>query len=317
MSDERLRSLERRWRETGAPSDRRAWLEELVKLGRATLADRRLLEHEQKTERLMAGHYERTEKAKTQFRYPGAAVLQQNLEMLLRYAHDGELRVTIVIGQREDGDGDGVAGTPWEREIGYIGRSTGRAPAWLLLPTSRSSAGGALLMDCILQLEIDGSSQWLYPTYDPSLWVWERATGRHLLEPWSQFEHERLVYLAESLGVRAGDFFPYAESLGVEFKNARESLRGQLAMALETAGEPAVRAAIERAARALHDSQEQRKREAAKKRKRRLELQKSDECADCHSIIPAGQGVLDNVDGRTLCAECANSPTNPEIGGGP
>ena len=55
--------------------------------------------------------------------------------------------------------GDPETGRDWGEEndvTGYVGRSTGPSKVPLLLATRRSMGGGAILVDCVLRMLVDG-----------------------------------------------------------------------------------------------------------------------------------------------------------------
>jgi len=100
--------------------------------------------------------------------------------------------------------------------------------------------GVPLLTDYILQIynTNDGRIYWQHPSYNPSLWTWEKFS-RNLLRPWSDNAVERMVWLAQELGVRVSDLWE---------PNAR-GIRTVIANAVEAHGEGWTRQAIEDAAR--------------------------------------------------------------------
>jgi hypothetical protein len=64
--------------------------------------------------------------------------------------------------------GDPKTGHVWDEEndvTGFIGRSTGREPILLLLATAHSTGGGAILMDNVLRILVDGREVYRHPKY--------------------------------------------------------------------------------------------------------------------------------------------------------
>lgn len=266
-SDETIRELERLWRASGDRADELALLRALRRTGRPihpqafSPTSRRLVELEDRTGRLTAAEKLRAERQKeiavSQAKgwraadpgAPGYPPLDQVLEMLRvgSVGRSSRARVWVVYGDRVDRHFDdprvaGVAGTPWERESGYIGRSTGPRPIFLLVPNVRSLGGRGISMDAVLEIRSTsgGTVFWRHSSYDPSLWVWETG-GRTNLKPWSEYAVERLVYLAQELGLRASDLW---SALG-----DRTSLRSRIADSIESRGEDQTRRMIEDAAR--------------------------------------------------------------------
>lgn len=270
-SDERLRAMEREWRRTGSDADRLAHLNELVRTGQATKTDRLILQAIERRQRMVAAQRDReARRAEIEGRGEGwtnwtddpegQTRLLEALERLRQNRH----RVWVVHGDRHDRrDGElrnRVAGTPWERESGYIGRSTGPSPIYLIVPNVRSLGGPGLFMDSILEVRSTTTGQvfWKHPSYDPDQWTWESSSGRHLVEPWSEYAIERMVWYADRLGVKAGDLAVLnlgAPSGRYDMRRGRPApppMRSILANALNVHGEDWTRQAIEDAARRKH-----------------------------------------------------------------
>lgn len=60
------------------------------------------------------------------------------------------------------------AGLDWNEEYdvtGYVGRSTGSKPIYILLANSTSNGGGAISSDCIVRLIVDGHEIYRHPNY--------------------------------------------------------------------------------------------------------------------------------------------------------
>jgi hypothetical protein len=80
--------------------------------------------------------------------------------ILAPYLHKNT-RIRIFLGYPE-------TGYDWGEEndvSGYIGRSTGSEPVFLLLPTRRSMGGGAISTDCALRILADGREIYRHPKY--------------------------------------------------------------------------------------------------------------------------------------------------------
>ena len=80
-----------------------------------------------------------------------SAETPEPVRRILENARLGRTRLRITLGDRETGEAWG--GRP---ETGTIGRSMGPLKMPLLIKTSRSTGGGAILTDCIVRIE-DGS----------------------------------------------------------------------------------------------------------------------------------------------------------------
>lgn len=82
--------------------------------------------------------------------------------------------------------GDRATGRDWLEEndvTGTVGRSTGQVPIALLLPSSRSSGGGAILTDSVVRLVVGGREVYRHPAYhQPSI---EVARGQDERLPWA------------------------------------------------------------------------------------------------------------------------------------
>ena len=289
-SDERLRGLERAWQASGADADRLAYFRELERTGKATKTDLRIRSAIERRSALVDAESSRaTRRAEIEAMGEGWSgpdalearhadgrplthptlreALETTLETLASWPRP---RVWVVIGDRTDKYvrssatprrydellGPRVAGTPWERESGHISSSAGPQPVWILVPNVRSAGGYSILVDSILEIADTktGDVYWRHPSYDPALWVWEKA-GRHKLEPWSESALERMVWLAQELGVRAGDLAMHTK-LGVPSGRTRRggdpvppSLRSVIENALNVHGEDWTRQAIEDTAR--------------------------------------------------------------------
>ena len=74
--------------------------------------------------------------------------------------------------------GDAKTGKAWNEEhdvVGRIGRSTGRQPVPILLCTSRSAGGGAILDCCIIRIDHIANHYSLYrhKKFDAGIWTVE------------------------------------------------------------------------------------------------------------------------------------------------
>ncbi len=268
-SGETLRDLERAWRTDGTRLSRIAYLRELKRRGEARPTDLRILNHLEHEEKLFEGHRHHEERVleieglgEGYVEHESAAqtgsdrtALERALQSLnLRIWTEGRdgnrRRVWIVSGdQRSRFDkslGHRVAGTPWQREAGYVSRSTGGA--WILLPNTRSTGGGLIHSDSILEIRDTktGRVYWSHGSYNPDLWSWESKTNfKH--EPWSEYAVERLVWLANGLGVQVGDLSREVLELG-----SFNSLREAISTMTNNNGEEYTRQRIEEAARTKH-----------------------------------------------------------------
>lgn len=80
--------------------------------------------------------------------------------------------------------GDPETGRDWGEEndvTGYVGRSTGPSKVPLLLATRRSMGGGAILVDCVLRMLVDGRETYRHPLYTAP--VWESREGTEPTRP--------------------------------------------------------------------------------------------------------------------------------------
>lgn len=85
----------------------------------------------------------------------------QVCRILANYCGDRSQRVRVFYG-------DTTTGKDWFEcydTIGYIGRSTGTVKIPLLIATSRSLGGGAILDHCIVKITIDKQTVYKHPNY--------------------------------------------------------------------------------------------------------------------------------------------------------
>lgn len=80
--------------------------------------------------------------------------------------------------------GDPADGVVWAEEndmCGYVGRSTGREPCYILIHNKRSSGGGAILTDNIVRIDrtSDGRILYKHPTFDVGVWGQRYASVYH------------------------------------------------------------------------------------------------------------------------------------------
>ena len=86
----------------------------------------------------------------------------------LDLVHGTEQRVRLFYG-------DVNTGKAWNEEhdvMGTVGKSTGRAPVLLLIPTRRSMGGGAILDRCIVGIQAS-PALWLYRHKSLDLGQWD------------------------------------------------------------------------------------------------------------------------------------------------
>jgi len=105
----------------------------------------------------------------------------------LEAARVSRARVRFFYGDRETGKG-------WLEEYdvtGRIGRSTGRIPIALLIPTRRSTGGGGILADCIVRLIVQGRGEvYRHPGYEmPSIIT--GPEGKHADLPFAAWVNTR------------------------------------------------------------------------------------------------------------------------------
>ena len=85
----------------------------------------------------------------------------QVCNILAKYSGNRSQRVRLFYG-------DTTTGKDWFESydtIGYVGRSTGTVKIPLLVATSRSLGGGAILDHCIVRITIDKQTVYQHPNY--------------------------------------------------------------------------------------------------------------------------------------------------------
>lgn len=92
---------------------------------------------------------------------------QEAIEYFYKYRHYGSQRIRVHYGDTSTGrDWGGVYDVS-----GYIGRSTGRTPIYLMIANSRSHGGGGILMDSIVRIRFanraNGGDLYRHPNYTP------------------------------------------------------------------------------------------------------------------------------------------------------
>lgn len=73
--------------------------------------------------------------------------------------------------------GDTDTGEAWPEEhdvIGYVGRSTGREPVFILVHNSRSTGGPAILTSSVVRIDLtsDGHTLYQHPHFTPGKWTY-------------------------------------------------------------------------------------------------------------------------------------------------
>lgn len=90
--------------------------------------------------------------------------------MALHKARQGHDRIRIWYGDTE-------GGYAWPEEYdvtGYVGRSTGQSPVFILVHNTRSTGGPAILTSCIVRIDCtaDGHTLYKHPDFTAGLWTY-------------------------------------------------------------------------------------------------------------------------------------------------
>lgn len=85
--------------------------------------------------------------------------------------------------------GDLETGRSWHDEnyvTGYLGRSTGSQPVFLLLARRTSSGGPPILESCIVRIDVDGETRFAHPTFWGGYWTVGRTLDARVSRdfPW-------------------------------------------------------------------------------------------------------------------------------------